>query len=89
MALIAHSVAENEVLEGETSMGDEALIEANETLQEMPTPIFELKISFDTKMNSINKDLEITMPTTTEENSINYMDLIESMISENQQAQYQ
>jgi len=84
-ALIADSVAENEALEGETSMEDEALIEANYALQNMPTPVFELKISYDTNMTNINKDLEITMPTTTEDNSIDYMELIESMISENQQ----
>ena len=59
----------------------EALVESNE----MPTPIFELAISFDTKINSINQDIGTTMPTITEENSIDYMELIGSMVSESQQ----
>jgi hypothetical protein len=74
MALVAESVAEVEALEGE------ALMEANEALMDMPTPVFQLKISYDTKMNSINEDLEIVMPTTTEENSIDYMALLESLM---------
>ena len=54
--------------------------EENEFLQDMPTPVFELSISYDTKITSINQDLEVIMPTITGENSIDYMELIESMI---------
>lgn len=57
----------------------------NEFLQKTVTPVFKLSISYDSKMNNINEDLEITMPTTTEENSIDYMDLIETMISTSEQ----
>ena len=76
MALVADSMEE-----------DEPTMEENEFLQDMPTPVFELSISYDTTINSINKDLEITMPLTTEENSIDYMELIETMISQSQQDQ--
>ncbi len=60
-------------------------MDENEILKEMPTPVLNLSISYDTKINSINKDLKITMPTTTEENSIDYMELLETMISGIQQ----
>ena len=57
----------------------------SEMLEEMPTPVFELAISYDTKMSRINEDLEITMPSMTKENSIDYMELIENMILEDRQ----
>lgn len=69
MALVADSIEE-----------DEALMEENELLQDMPTPIFELSVSYNTEITSINEVLEITIPLTTEENSLDYMELIESMI---------
>lgn len=53
----------------------------NELLQEMATPVFKLSISYDSKMSNINEDLEITIPTTTEKNSMDYMELIETMVS--------
>lgn len=65
-------------MEEETS--DEAIMEENEFLKDMPTPIFQLSISYDTEITSINEDLEIEMPLTTEENSLDYMELLESMI---------
>lgn len=73
MALVADSMKKEEI-------SDEAIVEENALLQDMPTPIFELSISYDTNITSINQDLEIIMPLTTEENSIDYMELIESMI---------
>ncbi len=69
IALVADSIEE-----------DEALMEENELLQDMPTPIFELSVSYNTEITSINEVLEITIPLTTEENSLDYMELIESMI---------
>lgn len=54
----------------------------NEVLEVMPTPVFELSISYDTKINHINENISITMPATTEENTIDYMELIESMVSD-------
>lgn len=64
-------------------------IKDNESLQEIPTPIFELLISYDTKINNINQDIEVTMPKTTEENSMDYMELIkttlETVVPENLQ----
>lgn len=60
-------------------------MEANELLKEMPTPVFELSISFDSKIRNINEELEIAMPKTTKENAIDYMDLIEGMVSESEQ----
>ena len=60
-------------------MGDKEL------LKEMPTPVFNLSISYDSKIKNINEDLEITMPTTTEENSIDYIELIEMMVPDVEQ----
>ncbi len=65
-----------------------ASMKENEALESMPTPVFELSISYDSKMDNINEDVEVTMPTTTEENAIDYMDLIKSMIPEVQQDNY-
>ena len=73
--LISDSIEENQ-------SSDEALMVDNEFLKEMPTPIFELSISYDTKINSINKDTKIKMPNITEKNSIDYMELIKTMVSE-------
>lgn len=73
--LINDSIEENE-------SSDSALMADNEFLKEIPTPIFELSISYDTKINSINQDIKITMPNITEKNSIDYMELIETMVSE-------
>lgn len=60
-------------------------MENNEFLKEMPTPVFELSVSYDSKISNINQDLEITMPKTTEENAIDYIDLVETMVSQSQQ----
>ena len=64
----------------EDQSAEEDLIEADEALKEMPTPIIELKISYDTKIEKINEDIQVTMPTITEENSIDYMELIEATL---------
>lgn len=64
---------------------DKSLMKEKEVLKEMPTPVLNLSVSYVTKINSINKDLKITMPTTTDENSIDYMELMETMISKSQQ----
>ncbi len=58
------------------------LTEANELMNEMPTPVFEFSVSYDSKIKNINEDLEIAMPVMTKENAIDYMDLIEGMVSE-------
>lgn len=55
------------------------LMEEDELSQEMPTPIIELVISYDTKMNNINEDIEVRLPETTELNSIDYIELMQSM----------
>lgn len=44
-------------------------------------PVFKLSIAYDSKINNINENVEITMPATTEENSIDYMELINTMIA--------
>lgn len=67
------------------TLEEEALVEGDYELPEMPTPIFELMISYDTKIDNINEDMEITMPKTTKENSIDYMELIENMLVESQE----
>lgn len=56
----------------------------NELLEAMTMPTFEVSILYDNKINNINQDLEITMPIITQENSIDYIDLIQAMIPENQ-----
>ncbi len=62
---------------------DEALLNDGEEIKSL-RPIFDLSISYDTKIKNINKDLDITMPLTTKENSIDYMDLIKDMMTQAQ-----
>lgn len=57
-------------------------MEGNQSLPEMATPVFDLLISYDSHISNINQDVKITMPTVTEENSIGYMDLIETMVAQ-------
>ena len=64
---------------------DEAVLNNGELSKDTIRPIFELSVSYDTKIKSINKDVEITFPLTTEENSIDYMELLESMMTQAQQ----
>ncbi len=59
-----------------------AEIEENEAVAAMPTPVFKLSISYDGTINKINEDVKITMPTTTKENTIDYINLMETMILE-------
>lgn len=77
MDLLAESMKDENI--------DEPALNDNELSQDLIRPIFELSISYDTKINSINKDVEITFPITNEENSIDYIQLMESLISESQQ----
>lgn len=53
--------------------------EEDKLLQEMSKATVELMISYSRKTSNINQDIEVTIPNTTEENSIDYMELIEIM----------
>jgi copper amine oxidase-like protein len=56
--------------------------ELEEGIEKTSTPIFNIKISYDNKMENINNDIEIVLPELTEENSIDFETLVESMMPE-------
>lgn len=66
---------ENPELEDEEILDEDLLVD-------MPRPIIDLNISYNTKITSINEGIEIIMPETTEENSMSYMEVLENMIPE-------
>lgn len=45
-------------------------------------PVFELSIRYDSQINSINQEIDINMPEMTEENTLNYMALLESLVAD-------
>lgn len=50
-------------------------------LEMMATPTFKLSVAYDSAMKNINKNVKVTMPTTTKANAIDYMELIETIIA--------
>lgn len=74
------STTEEVVNAEETDIGEadveETDAEANEEATEMSLGVLRISIDFETKILSINEEVDIELPELNEENSVNFMDLI-------------